>query len=347
MSLNRIKRISAICIVLTLSTILSLFLIELAIRAFYQFKFSPRGEANLPASKTYRLSQNEHLLYELLPGSEVKIQGKEFVTNAFGFRDKKYRIRKANKTRIIFVGDSITYGWGVALEETYHKQIERLLYDKGHDVDVMGMGIPGYNTIQEYYLIKETVLDFKPDILILQIAPNDFERTVSIKAYHEGEKLTLIPYHDYSIPFVVKKTKFTYFLMRNSHLFKLTNLRLSWLINKRDSDYIPRDVFLLGEEDSFRHIEEIKKLLDREDIRFAAVIFPFQLRGDVDSFASLHERIHQELEKMQVPYIDLFDELNNKHIGNIWIERLHPNEHGHRIASLALLKFLEPMLEED
>jgi lysophospholipase L1-like esterase len=324
-----------------------MFLLEVAIRAFYQFKFSPRGKANLPAPKTYRLSKNKHLLYELLPGSNVKIQGNEFVINAFGFRDKKYRRRKVNKTRIIFVGDSITYGWRVALDETYHKQTEKLLYDRGYDVDVMGMGVPGYNTIQEYYLIKETVLDFKPDILILQIGPNDFERTVSVRTYREGKKLTLVSYHDYSIPYVIKKTKFTYFLMRNSHLFKLINLRLYWFINKRDSDFIPRDIFLLGEEDSFKYLAKIKKLLDREDVRFAAVIFPFQLRGDTDSFSSLHERMHQELEKMQVPYIDLFTELNTKQIGNLWIERRHPNEHGYRIASLAILKFLEPMLEKD
>ena len=345
--MSRIKKITAICIVVMLAMLLSLFFLELGIRAFYQFKFSPRGRANLPAPKTYRLSENKHLLYELLPGSNVKIQGNEFVINAFGFRDKKFRRRKVNKLRIIFVGDSVTYGWRVALEETYHKQIERLLYDRGYDVDVMGMGIPGYNTIQEYYLIKEAVLDFKPDILVLQISPNDFERTVSVKTYREGKKLTLVPYHDYQVPFVIKKTKFTYSLMRNSHLFKLINLRLYWFKNKKDPDYIPRDVFLLGEEDSFRYLEKIKKLLDKEDIRFASVIFPFQLRGNLDSFASLHERMHQELEKMQVPYIDLFDEFNTKGIGNIWIERRHPNEHGHRIASLAVLKFLEPMLEED
>ena len=326
---------------------LSLFLIELGIRAFYQFKFSPRGRANLPAPKTYRLSKNKHLVYELIPGSQAKIQGKEFVTNAFGFRDKKYRRRKVNKLRIIFVGDSVTYGWRVDLEGTYHKQIERLLKDRGYDVDVMGMGIPGYNTIQEYHLIKETVLDFKPDMIILQIAPNDFERTVSVKEYREGETLTLVPYHDYSIPFVIKKRKFTYFLMRNSHLFKLINMRLYWFKNKRDSDYTPRDVFLLGEEDSFRYLGKIKTLLDKENIRFAAVIFPFQLREDKNSYASLHERMHLELENMQVPYIDLFDELNTTSTGNIWIERRHPNEQGHRIASLAVLKFLGPMLEED
>jgi hypothetical protein len=330
-----------------LSTLLSLFLIELAIRAFYQFKFSPRGKANLPIPKTYRLSENKHLVYELIPGSKAKIEGKEFVINAFGFRDKKYRRRKVNKTRIIFVGDSITYGWRVNLEETYHKKIESLLYDRDYDVDVMGMGIPGYNTIQEYYLVKETALDFKPDILILQISPNDFERTVSVREYREGEKLTLVPYHDYSVPFVIKKRKFTHFLMRTSHLFKLINLRLYWFKNKRDSDYSPQDVFLLGEEDSFRHLGKIKKLLDREKVRFVAVIFPFQQRENINSYASLHQRIHRELEKMQVPYLDLSDELNKESIANIWIERRHPNEHGHLIASYAVLKFLEPMLQED
>lgn len=345
--MRRIKKISAIFIVVILSTLLSLCLFELAIRALYQFKYSPRGKANLPAPKTYRLSKNKHLRYELLPDSKVKIQGIEFAINAFGFRDKKYRRRKANKTRIVFVGDSITYGWRVTLEKTYHKQIERLLLDRGYDVDVMGMGIPGYNTIQEYYLIKETVLDFKPDLLILQIAPNDFERTVSIGKYLEGKRITLIPYHDYTIPYVIKKAQFTDFLMRNSHFFKFINLRLYWFINKRNPDYIPQDVFLLGEENSFRHLAKIKNLLDRASIRFAAVIFPFQQRRDTGSFASLHERIHQELEKMQVPFIDLFDELNTKDFENIWIERRHPNEHGHKIASLAVLKFLEPMLKGD
>lgn len=345
--MSRIKKISTVCIVVMLSVVLSLFLLELAIRAFYQFKFSPRGRANLPAPRTYRLSKNKHLLYELLPDSKVKIQGIEFAINAFGFRDKKYRRRKTNDTRIIFLGDSVTYGWSVALEETYHKQIEKLLNDRGYDVDVMGMGIPGYNTIQEYYLLKDAVLNFKPDMLILQISPNDFERTVSIRTFSEGEKITLVPYHDYSIPFVIKKTKFTYFLMRNFDLFKLINLRLHWFSTKRDPNYTARDVFMLGEEDSFRYLGKIKKLLDSEGIRFAAVIFPFQFRGDTDPFASLHERIHLELEKIQVPYLDLFDVLNAEGIGDIWIERRHPNKHGHRIASLAVLEFLEPMLRKD
>jgi len=330
-------------------SIISLFVIflilEVIVRATYEFKFRPKGKADLPISKTYKLAENKNLLYELLPNSKAKIKGEHYIINAFGFRDKKFRIRKTNQTRILFVGDSVTYGWRISLEETYHKRLEKLLKDKGYDIDVMGMGIPGYNIVQEYHLIKETALNFNPDILVLQITPNDFERTVTIQTFREGEKLTLLPYHDFSIPFVIKKTKFTYFLMQYSHLFKLINLKLSWLKNKQNQDFAPNDSFLLGEEKSFRHLSKIIKLLKRNSIQFAVVIFPFQKRRNKYAFAALHEKIHRKLEEMEVPFIDLHEEFNLNHKDDLWIERLHPNAKGHELASVILLKFLLPLLE--
>jgi len=344
-----IKKAAAVCAIVMLSLLITLSLLELTVRLFYTFKSSPRGRANLPVSKTYRLSDNRNLLYELLPNSTATIRGKEYAINDTGFRDKNYPQIKLNTTRIICVGDSITYGWRVPLEKTYHKQLEKLFNKKKSKVDIMGMGVPGYNTVQEYYLIREKALDFNPDMVILQICPNDFERTVGIKRYRKGKRLTLVPYHDYSIPFVIKKTEFTYFLMRQSHLFKLINLKLHWALNKgKDpSDHARQDVYLLGEDKSFQHLRKIKKLLDGRDIRFAAVIFPFQKRGGIYAFTSLHERIHSELKKMEVPYIDLYDELNADRHETIWFERRHPNVRGYTIASRTLFRFLGRLLTEN
>ncbi len=342
---QRFKKFLINISVLILSLFATFLILELIVRATYEFKFRPKGKANLPITKTYRLAGNKNLLYELLPNSKAKIKGKDYIINAFGFRDKKYRIRKANQKRILFIGDSVTYGWRVSLEETYHKRLEKLLSDRGYDVDVMGMGIPGYNIVQEYHLIKESALDFHPDILVLQIVPNDFERTVSIQSFREGKKLTLIPYHDFSIPFVLKKTKFTYFLMQHSHFFKLINLKLSWLKNKKNQDFTPDEMFLLGEEKSFRHLVKIDKLLKRNSIQFAAVIFPFQKRKHVYAYASLHEKIHKKLEEMKVPFVDLYEEFNVSRKDDLWIERLHPSAKGHELASVILLKFLVPLLE--
>lgn len=112
---------------------------EMVLRLVYEFRFSPRGRAALPIAKTYHLSKNKKLLYELLPNSAKEINGIEFKINSFGFRDKKYLLRKRHDKRIIFIGDSITYGWMLSLDDTYHKQLERLLQSGGYDVDVMGM----------------------------------------------------------------------------------------------------------------------------------------------------------------------------------------------------------------
>ncbi len=319
--------------------------LETILRAVYRFKSSPRGSARIPVAKTYRLSENKNLLYELLPDSKVINKGIEFVINSFGFRDKNYQTGKGNKIRLICVGDSITYGWTVSLEDTYHKQLEKRFQTEGYDVEVMGMGVVGYNTIQEYHLIKEKALDFNPDMIILQIAMNDFERTVSIRSYQEGRRLSLRLYHDYSIPFIIKKSKLTYSLMKNSHLFKFLNLKLYWLKNKNDPGYTPKDLYLMGEEDAFHHLRKIKSLLDSKEIHLAAVIFPFRKSGDVYPYETLHEKIHQELRKMEVPYLDLSDVFHIDTEENLWEDKIHPTARGHEIASQALFDFVLPLVQ--
>jgi len=342
----RTKKLLKKIFVTVVTVIVLLFLFEITLRIFFKFKFEPRGRARLPASQTFKLSENKDLLYELLPGSQAEIRGVEIKINAAGFRDKEYGPPESEKTRIVCVGDSVTYGWMVALEDTYHKRLESLLNERGYKAEVLGMGVPGYNTIQEYCLIREKALNFDPDLLLLQIVVNDFERTVSIRTFREGKKLVLVPYHDFTIPFMVKRTGFTYFLMKSSHLFKFVNLRLSWIKTKQDPGFTPRDVFLLGEERSLRYLKKIKSLLDKNDVRFAAVIFPFQQREDIYAYSALHDKIHALFEKIQVPYIDLFETLNSDGGEGLWQSRRHPNKIGYKAASAAIFEFLLPLLEK-
>jgi hypothetical protein len=134
--------------------------------------------------------------------------------------------------------------------------------------------------------------------------------------------------------------------MHNSHLFKFINVKLRRALKrgKDKPDQTPQDVYLMGEEESFRYLRKIKTLLDKHDVLFVVVIFPSQMRGNVYSYASLHDRIHSELEKMQVPFIDLYEKLNEGDAKDIWFERLHPNVKGYTIASRTIFRFLDPIL---
>jgi hypothetical protein len=174
---------------------------------------------------------------------------------------------------------------------------------------------------------------------------NDFERTVSIKTYQEGRRLSLRLHHDYPIPFIIKKTKFTHSLMKNSHFFKFLNLKLYWLKNKNNPAFTPEDMYLMGEEDAFHHLKQIKSLLDSKGIRLSALIFPFRKSGDAYPYSKLHTKIHQELDKMAVPYLDLHDVLNIETDEILWMDKMHPTVRGHEISSLALFEFLQPSIK--
>ena len=343
---KKLKKIFTGITVIFLSVLFTLLVLELLLRVVYQFRFHPRKRGFHAITTLYKLSENKDLVYEMCPNAELKLEesGIELKINGFGFRDKNYNLNKGDKKRVIFVGDSLTYGWFINLHETYHKQLEELLHSKNNDVDVMGMGVVGYNTVQEYHLIKEKVLKFNPDIIVLQICANDFHRTLGIKKETKGEYYLLIPYRDVAIPYVLARNSITHFLMRCSHLYKFINLKLELLIRKWSKNYTAKDYFLMGEEKSFRYLKKIKNLLDEQGIKFCAVIFPNKKTRKTYRHASLHKRIGSVLTNLHVPYIDLYREFSITGPADIWVDTNHPNGKGNLIAAEALLDFLLPML---
>jgi lysophospholipase L1-like esterase len=340
----KLKKTFIAGIVIMTSLLLTLFALELMVRVFHKFKYNPKPKVKLPISRTYKFSEDKHLLFELKPNSMAEIKGIKFIINSFGFRDKKYSLKKRKK-RIIFVGDSITYGWDVNLNDTYHKQFEKSINSQGYEVDVMGMGVVGYNIFQEFHLIKKKALRFNPDMIILQICPNDFQRRMAIKRNKVGNKFTLIPYHDVSIPFVIKKSQLTHFLMEKSHLYKFLNQRLYSLLKKMNHDYTPEDVFLFAEKKSFKYLNKINHLLKNRGIHFAVVMFPYRKMNKTYRFSTLRAKMHHHLKKHRIPFIDLYTEFNSSDKNKIWIDRIHPNADGYKIAAKKLENLIIPFIE--
>src|SRR3989338_372544 len=67
-------------------------------------------------------------------------------TNAQGFRDNEIAVKKpAGVKRIFVLGDSVTFGHGVAAHQTYPEKFESLLnhQNKSWRFEVLNMGIPG------------------------------------------------------------------------------------------------------------------------------------------------------------------------------------------------------------
>lgn len=92
--------------------------------------------------------------------------------NANGYRGTYYdRAKPVGTRRIVLLGDSVGFGWGI--DEGQH--FAALLDEALEDTQVINLSLSGYGTDQEYLRLREEGLTFDPDLVILQVTPNDFD----------------------------------------------------------------------------------------------------------------------------------------------------------------------------
>lgn len=97
-----------------------------------------------------------------------------FTTNSAGWKDVEHRIRKRPGTfRILFVGDSYTYGY-CPLEALYTRQVEKLLHAAGRpEVEVLSMGVGSWGTDHALEVLRREGLEYGPDLVVYQFCAND------------------------------------------------------------------------------------------------------------------------------------------------------------------------------
>jgi lysophospholipase L1-like esterase len=118
--------------------------------------------------------------HEHVPGSSGFYMGVPVVINAMGQRDRDFSLAKpAQSYRIVMLGDSLTFGWGVAIEHTPSKLLETRLNANpaGKKFEVINAGVGNYNSAMEVYSFLRKWSGLKPDMVILNYFINDAEPT--------------------------------------------------------------------------------------------------------------------------------------------------------------------------
>ncbi|MSP56419.1 MAG: hypothetical protein EXR69_12570 [Myxococcales bacterium] len=88
-------------------------------------------------------------------------------TDSNGLRAPLHSQEKTEGTfRVMTLGCSTTFGWGVNDEETYPYLLEQNLKAAGHNVEVINGGQPGYSSFQGLWLWQKTLAAYKPDLVI-------------------------------------------------------------------------------------------------------------------------------------------------------------------------------------
>jgi hypothetical protein len=273
----------------------------------------------------------------------------EHTTNGLGFRGPEFAVSNedgrlvATKTgdtvRIVFLGDSFTFGEGVRDEDTYPARTAALLgqeHPSGSPrFEAYNLGVGAYNTTQELLLLEHLGLKLLPDCVVLGYVLNDAEppmfevnpRTNSFqRTGHAGPE------------------GFGDELPPDQLLYGLRTAQLVWQLaaNRDKSRRVVAHYRALyedgspGWQESRRALRQIIARCHEARVPCFVVLFPILYEmGDAYPFRAIHEKIRAEVEGLDATLVDLFPRLKGRRDESLWVHPAdqHPNELVQRIAA--------------
>jgi lysophospholipase L1-like esterase len=285
--------------------------LELGIKLYF-FGLHPSPKELLVASA------NETLVYELDPGVEATYTYLNPHQRAWEYSvrvgDDGFRsvpaARLSGDARIVVLGDSYAFGFGVDDDETFAARLAGLL---GGRAEIRNWGVPGYNLAQQVELLRVRGREAAPDLVVLALHPNDFEPVV----FDHARQVTWV---------------------RASHLYAVVKHLL----------YVGGDVEVQLEQTRAERVAEglaaFGTLLElRERLGFELVLFKVSCWSGIDD----HEvaRLFLDARRRGLPVVDLdatfcaeFDALTIPDDG-------HPTAEGHERLAERLYPTLASLVE--
>jgi len=277
-------------IFISLATVILLLLAgEIALRLFWEMAPAVRRPF-------YQRSKNPFIRYKLIPNAEsgnVKI-------NSAGWRGPEINIQKPKDTyRILMLGDSELFSILLPEEDSLSRQLEKLLNEKsgGIKFEVVNSGVEGYNTFQEFEVLKAQGLGYRPDLVVLDYVLNDPEPG----EYYFGDN------------FLTRNSAiYRYILYRiKKGLIRMERRRLRIKTEAQHFNYLHSGI-------SFIHLKkavlEMASLLESYNIRLVVNIFPVSSLAVKDfkenyPYRHIHKLI-KGIGHQNIIYVDAIEEFN-------------------------------------
>jgi lysophospholipase L1-like esterase len=318
-------------VVLLVGTLVfSCLVMELALRIVFARSMDFSMEMWKYATQLKRPVADPQLSFVHAPNRSAFLMGTPVSINSHGLRDREYSEEKPpNVYRVMMLGDSTTFGWGVREEDTAAKFMERKLnaqpppgYDK---VEVINAGVGNYDTVQEVTYYETRGKAFHPDLVLLVFFINDPE-PVPV----EGKGFLID--RSYLIAFVTN---------RFDGVLRHLGMRPDWkqyyssLYNDDKPGYQACKKALASLADATR----------ANGAKVLVAILPelHQINDDSYPFKAAHAKIKDVLAAENVPVVELVDGLKDHGPEEtLWVTRQddHPNAKANDLISSQLQKWI-------
>lgn len=282
----RVVRWTTNIYVLLFSTAIMLLAVEWGLRVFNPFGVS--FFHHLPYHMQGMVDHPE-LGYKHPASVEYMLGSSRIQLNSRGLRDEEIPLAKpGEEKRILVLGDSVAFGWGVSQGETFSDYMEPLLDERtGDRWQVINTGVNGYNTDQEARFLLTEGIRYSPDYVLLVYVSNDIEPRL------DPNSITWRRYPSWpsSLPEAMDRVRQSSFLFQLTRLFARMHrmdLARAGETGEGGASAVPQSKDVTphpGWPDSLAALQKIADRCRRENIPFlVAIISGF----DRDSIAVLH-----------------------------------------------------------
>ncbi|MBP7216283.1 MAG: hypothetical protein KBA46_03250 [Candidatus Omnitrophica bacterium] len=267
--------------------------------------------------------------------------------NRLGLRDNDYAaIKPANCKRVLFLGDSFTYGAGVNDDQAIfptllETQLNKAFAQQGTKVEVLNGGLRGSLTKDWVKLLSEVRDEFQPDIIVMVFFLRDGTNTTSMDCFFGP------------IREEVKMRDKNSFLYQYSYLFRFIQETKDRIRLSRKYSQALLEAYIGDSEQTKEwanakaNMVTIKTMAEEMNAQVALVIFPILVELNNEyPFKKICDEVERFGESQRIPTLNLFPAFKGHNATTLWVSQFdqHPNAKAHSIAANAILPFLRTLL---
>ena len=261
--------------------------------------------------------------------------------NADGLRDRDHGPKAPGTVRVLMLGDSFTYGSGIADETVpFPRVVERTL----GGVEVLNGGIPGSRPGHWLSLWRGAGKRFEPDAVMIVFFLRDGTRISSSGMFDEiradfARAHAADPWYDRSYAYRIVRDR----LDRQA-------LGAYYAARYREA-YFGTPEQTVEWQRAQEHLRTLVTEVRAAGIPVGLVIFPvlIDLEDGEYGFQDIVDEIARLGAALRVPTFSLLPAFRGHHGPDLWISDSdqHPNARGHAIAGEAMTRFVALLLRRD
>jgi len=276
-----------------------------------------------------------------------------YSVNAHGYRGSDIGM-KPDSRKIVFLGDSITFGLGAEHAATFPMLIDRRLNHvntTGREFEVANLAMFAYAPAHELETLKSVALNLKPEVVILQLYLNDFTPKAAAIAHASLQDTAFVLKEHVIISSAILRrarqaAQMALFVLfhdvRRNH-FPATlgdddPRELSEIFSHLSNDAMP------GVEE----IEEMNRICTGNGIRFAVMLSPNEVQLYNNQYDGINDRISAFCKDKNIPFHDPLPSMRSaENRTRFFLNGLHFSKAGHDWLASWLLPIVKTYITSD